>query len=367
MNREKEIIKISILGILVNTVLVAFKLTVGFLSNSIAIILDGVNNMTDALSSVITIIGTKLAGKAPDKKHPYGYGKIEYISSVTVALIILMAGLTAFRESFDKILHPAAADYSALSLVIIAAAMAAKLIFGRYVKAAGKTYHSEALIASGTDAIMDAFVSLSTLAAAGISMVFSISIEGILGVVISVIILKAGIEILSKNLGDIIGTRTDSSLSAELKDFICKDPKVLGAYDLSLHQYGPERMIGSIHIELPDEMTAREIHGLTRRITEDVYMAFGIILTVGIYASNTVGEVFSEMKQTLSDIVQEYPEILQMHGFYVDTEKKLVYFDLIIDFKAENKEKTANDVAARMKAQFGEYEFIVVLDSDVSD
>lgn len=367
MDREKAIVKISIIGIVVNAVLVAFKLAVGFLSNSIAIILDGVNNLTDALSSVVTIIGTKLAGKAPDKKHPYGYGKIEYISSITVAVIILLAGLTAFQESFDKTLHPTAADYSAVSLVVIAVAVAAKLVLGRYVKAAGKTYHSQSLIASGTDAMMDAVISLSTLAAAGVSVVFSVSIEGILGIVISVFILKAGAEILMESLGNIIGARVDSNLSAELKDFICKNPAVLGAYDLSLHQYGPEHLIGSVHIELPDDMTAREIHGLTRQITEDVYIAFGIILTVGIYASNTAGEVFAEMKRTLTDFVREYPEVLQMHGFYVDTEKMLVYFDLIIDFKAENKAEIESNIIRRMKQRFGEYEFIAVLDSDVSD
>ena len=367
MNREKEIVKISIIGILVNVVLVAFKLTVGIFGNSIAVILDGVNNLTDALSSVVTIIGTKLAGKAPDKKHPYGYGKIEYISSVTVAVIILLAGLTAFRESFDKMLHPMAASYSKVSLVIIAVAVAVKLVLGHYVKTAGKTYHSESLTASGTDALMDAAISFSTLVAAGVSMAFSVSIEGILGVVISVFIFKAGIEILLESLGNIIGARMDGKLSAELKDFICKNPAVLGAYDLSLHQYGPERLIGSVHIELPDDMTAREIHGLTRRITEDIYMAFGIILTVGIYASNTAGGVFAEMKRTLSDFVQEYPEVLQMHGFYVDTEKMLVSFDLVIDFQAENREEIENDILRRMKERFAEYEFIAILDSDVSD
>ncbi len=367
MNRRREIIRISLLEILVNVVLSAFKFAVGLLSHSIAVVLDGVNNLTDALSSVVTIIGTKLAGRAPDKKHPYGYGKIEYVSSVAVAVIILLAGLTALQESFDKMLHPAAADYSALSLLIIAAAVAAKLILGRYVKAAGRAYHSEALAASGTDAVMDAFISLSTLAAAGIRMVFSVSVEGILGIVISCFILKAGIDILLESLGNIIGTRVDSALSAELKDFICGNPAVLGAYDLALHPYGPEHMIGSVHIELPDEMTAREIHGLTRQITEEVYRTFGIVLTVGIYASNTVEEVFSEMKRTLSDLIREHPEILQMHGFYVDTEKMLVSFDLIIDFRAENREAIKDDLIRRMKERFPAYEFVAVLDSDVSD
>lgn len=367
MNREKEIVKISFLGIIVDVVLVAFKMAVGFLSNSIAIIMDGVNNLTDAISLVVIIIGTKLANKAPDKKHPYGYGKIEYISSITVAIIILLAGLTAFRESFDKMLHPIEANYSAVSLVIIAVAVAVKFFLGRYVKSAGKAHHSDSLIASGTDAVMDSAISLSTLVAAGVSMVSSVSVEGILGVVISIFIFKAGIEILMEGLGNMIGARVDGRLSTELKEFICKNPKVLGAYDLSLHQYGPDRFIGSVHIELPDDMTAREIHGLTRQITNDIFTTFGIILTVGIYATNTAGEIFAEMKQALSALIKEYPEILQMHGFYVDTDKMTVYFDLVIDFKAENKEQIESEVIRRMKERFADYEFIAVLDSDVSD
>ena len=287
--------------------------------------------------------------------------------TVTVAVLILLTGSAAFRESFDKMLHPAAAEYSPVSLVILAAAAAVKFFFGRCLKAAGKTYHSESLAASGTDSVMDAFLSLSTLAAAGVSMAFSVSVEGVLGVVISVFIFKAGIEILMEGLGSVIGTRVDSGLSAELKCFLCKNPAVLGAYDLSLHQYGPQRLIGSVHIEVADDMTAREIHGLSRQIMENVYREFGIVLTVGIYASNTADETFAGMKKALSDLIREYPEVLQMHGFYVDPEKMLVSFDLILDFKAQNKEEIQQDILRRMKERFPAYAFTAVLDSDVSD
>lgn len=367
MERGRKIIQISILGIVVNLILVGFKAVVGAVTGSIAILMDAVNNLSDALSSVITIIGTKLAGKAPDKKHPYGYGKIEHVTSITIAVFVLLAGLTSFKESLEKIFHPEAASYTMVSLVIIIVAVLVKFLLGRYVKGAGKKYNSESLVASGTDAIFDSVISFSTFVAAIVSMFWNVSIEGYLGVVIAVIILKAGIEILMDSLSGIIGARVESELSVKLKDYICEYPNVQGAYDLVLHRYGPEHIIGSVHVELPDEMNAREIHSLTRNITEDVYLNYNIILTVGIYASNTTNGMFAEMKEKLLELTEEYSEILQMHGFYVDMEKMLVSFDLIIDFKAENKAEIRSQIIKKMKQLYPEYDFVVILDSDFSD
>ena len=367
MERGKKIVQISIIGIITNLVLVIFKAAVGFVTGSVAIVMDAVNNLSDALSSVITIIGTKLAGRKPDKKHPYGYGQMEHISSVIIAIIVLLAGFTSFSESFEKILSPQTADYTVVSLVIIAVAVIMKFLLGRYVKSEGEKYNSESLIASGTDAVFDSVISLSTIVAAVISMLWNVSIEGWLGAVIAVVIIKAGVEILLSSLSSIIGERIDSELSKDLKKHISEYPDVLGAYDLSLHRYGPEKIIGSVHVELPDHMNAREIHSLTRNITEDIYVNYGIILTIGIYASNTANGMFSEMKEKLSDLISAYPEILQMHGFYVDTDRMLVSFDLIIDFKSEQKTEMCNAITEKMKQTYSEYDFTVIIDSDLSD
>lgn len=367
MERSKKIIQISIIGIIINLILVMFKAAVGTVTGSVAIIMDAVNNLSDMLSSVITIIGTKLAGKEPDKKHPYGYGQIEHISSVTIAVIVLIAGLTSFKESFENILHPEAANYTTASLVIIAVAVLVKFLLGQYVKSEGKKYNSESLVATGTDSIFDSVISLSTIVAAIVSMLWNFSIEGWLGVIIAVIIFKAGIEILMDSLGGIIGARVDSELSVKLKKHICEYPNVLGAYDLILHRYGPERIIGSVHVELPDEMTTREIHSLTRNITENVYLSYGIILTVGIYASNNTNAKYMEMKDRLLHLTADFPEVLQTHGFYVDAEKMRVSFDLIIDFKSERTIKIRDGLIEQMKQLYPEYDFSVILDSDFSD
>lgn len=367
MERSKKIIRTSIIGILVNLVLVIFKAFVGIVTGSVAIFMDAVNNLSDALSSAITILGAKLASKAPDKKHPYGYGQLEHVSSVTVAVIILLAGVTSFRSSLDKIIHPEAAHYTVPSLIVIAAAVLVKFTLGRYVKQQGTKYHSESLVASGTDAMLDSIISLSTLIAAIITMLFGISIEGWLGIVIAVLIFKAGIEILLESLSGIIGARVESSLSTELKTRICGYPQVNGAYDLILHRYGPERIIGSVHIEVADELTAREIHSLSYSISEDLYINYGIIMTVGIYASNTANGLYAQMKSELSGILENYPEIMQMHGFYVNEEKNAVSFDLIIDFKSERRQQIKDEILQKMSEMYPKYSFSIILDNDFSD
>jgi len=218
--REKVIVRTSIIGILANVLLAGFKAAIGLATRSIAVTLDAVNNLSDALSSVITIIGAKLGGKKPDKKHPLGYGRIEYLSSMIVAAIVLYAGITALVESIKKIIEPEPAEYTMVSLLIIAAAVVVKLLLGRYVKGQGEKVNSGALIASGSDASFDAILSASVLASAVIFMIWGISLEAYVGVVIAVFIIKAGIEMLSETLSDIIGQRADAEMSKTIKNTV---------------------------------------------------------------------------------------------------------------------------------------------------
>lgn len=366
MERNKKIIKTSILGIVVNLILVVFKATIGLIANSIAIILDAVNNLSDALSSIITIIGTKLSEKKPDKEHPYGHGRIEYFASVIIAALVLIAGITAFKESFTKILNPEVANYSTISLIIISVAVIVKIVFGRYVKNVGKKINSQSLIAFGTDAFMDAILSLSTLIAAIISLIWNLSVEGYLGIVISIIIVKSGIDILKETLNIMIGQRADSELTNKIKERILSFKEVQGVYDLALHNYGPSNTIGSLHIQVRDDMTAKEIHSLTREISYMIYKEFGIIMSIGIYAANNTGE-FLEIQKELQKIINNYKEIIQMHGFYGDEEKQIVSFDLIFDFNVENSEEIKNKIIEALKEKYPNYEYNIVLDMDISD
>ena len=365
MERSKKIIRTSVIGIAVNLILVAFKAAVGLISGSIAVIMDAVNNLSDALSSVITIIGTALSGRAPDKKHPFGHGRVEYITSALIAVIVLFAGVSSMTESVKSIISPQKAQYETYSLVIIVVAVAAKLLTGAYVKKTGEKVNSGALIASGTDAFFDAVLSAGTLVAAVLSLAFSLDLEGVFGAIISLFIIRSGVEMLSDTANSIIGTRADKELTDRIKQRIAASPKVLGVYDLTLHNYGPTNTIGSVHVELPADMTAREIHPVTRAISMDIFRTFGIIMTVGIYSSCQDDPVSEKIRTALEEEVKTRKEVLELHAFNTDVQAKAVNFDLVIDFKAD-QEKVRDEIISAMKKLFPEFDFFAVLDSDYS-
>lgn len=368
MNRNQVIIRTSIIGIITNVFLSLFKAFVGFLSNSIAIVLDAVNNLSDALSSVITIIGTKLSNKPADKKHPYGYGRIEYLSTTIIAVIVLYAGITSFVESIKKIINPETPEYSIPSIIIVAVAVVVKLLLGHYFKKVGKSVHSDSLIDSGQDASMDAIISASTVVAAILFTFTKISLEAYLGVIISIFIIKSGIEMLNNTLSQILGERIDAHLSAELKETICSVDGVEGAYDLILNDYGPDRMIGSVHIEVPDTTSAETIDNMTREITNRVYRKHNIILSaVGIYAKNTKNNHAHEVEENIRRIVMNHEHVLQMHGFYLDEKIKHIRFDVIIDFIAKDRQSIYANIVEESQKAYPDYTFEVVLDADFSD
>ena len=367
-SRDRIIVRTSVIGIAANVLLAAFKAVIGLLTGSIAITLDAVNNTSDAASSVITIIGTKLAGKAPDKKHPFGYGRIEYISAMIIAVIVLYAGITSLVESVKKILDPVKPDYSAASLAIIAAAVLVKIILGRYVKKTGERVNSGSLINSGQDATLDSIISASTLAAAAVYIFSGFMIEAWLGAVISIVIIKSGIDMLRETLSQILGESADPDLVKKIKKTILAYPEVSGAYDLILNNYGPDRHNASIHIEVPDTLSINELDDLTRRITVDVYENLDILLTaVGIYALDTKDTEAAEIREKIRSLAMEEEHVLQMHGFYLDKESRTIRLDLVISFDAADRIRTFNSVVDKLRAAFPEYTFKAALDGDYAE
>lgn len=366
-NRDKVIVRTSVVGILVNVLLAAFKAVIGIMSNSIAVLLDAVNNLSDALSSIITIVGTKLAGKLPDKKHPLGYGRIEYLSAMIVSGIVLYAGITAAVESVKKIIEPQTPQYSITSLIIIAVAVLVKIALGRYVKGQGEKVNSGALVASGADALFDAILSASVLACALIFTFSGYSLEAYVGVLISVFIIKAGIEMMVEMVNEILGIRADKEKTSRIKKLLTEEPEVRGAYDLIMYNYGPEKDFASVHLELPDSMTAREIDQLTRRLERKVYRKTGVILAgVGLYSYNTSDDEASVIQKKVHDLVTSYDWCVQMHGFYVDLEQKEMSFDVVLSFDIEPKAGVAT-IHSELQKLYPDYSIEIAPDVDVSD
>ena len=364
--RDQVIVRTSILGIAANVLLAAFKAAVGLITNSIAVVLDAVNNLSDALSSVITIVGTKLAGKAPDKKHPLGYGRVEYLSAMIVSAIVLYAGITSLVESVKKIIHPETPDYGVVSLVIIAAAVAVKIALGLHVKRTGQRVNSAALTASGADALNDAILSVSVLASAVVFLLLGVSLEAYVGVVIAVFIIRAGLEMLTETLDDILGKRLDADTRHAIKATICQEEQVMGAFDLILHSYGPELLIGSVHVEVPDTMTAEEIDAMERRLARTVYKEHGVLLTgIGIYAVNVSDPEVSDMRDRVLGILIAHEGVLQMHGFKADTEARELYLDVILDYALENREGLFEDLCRDVRAAYPDYNVHMTMDIDI--
>ena len=354
-------------GILTNVLLAAFKAVIGIMSNSIAVTLDAVNNLSDALSSVITIVGTKLAGKLPDRKHPLGYGRIEYLSAMIVSGIVLYAGITSAVESVKKIIHPEKPDYSIIALVIIAVAVAVKIVLGKYVKAKGEQVNSGSLVASGSDALFDAILSGSVLVSAVIFIVSDISLEAYIGIVIAGFIIKAGIEMMMETLNEILGGRAEKEKTDKIKGLLSDEQEVRGAYDLIMYNYGPDKDFASVHLEVPDTMTARDFDRLTRRLERKVYKETGVILAaVGLYSYNTGNDEATEILSGVRSRVMAHEWAVQLHGFYVDTEAKEMSFDVVMSFDVKPSEGI-QIIYKEIKEAYPEYDIQIAPDVDVSD
>ena len=367
-DRGSIIIRTSIIGILANVLLAAFKAVVGITANSIAIVMDAVNNLSDAASSVITIVGTKLAGKEADRKHPFGYGRIEYMSAMVISILVLYAGITAFTESVKKIIHPDTPDYSTASLVIVAVAVAVKILLGRYVKSVGKKVNSDSLINSGEDAALDSVISASTLVAAGIYLFFHISLEAWLGAVIAAVIIKSGTGMLRETLSRLLGERADAQLSKDIKATVGSYPEISGVHDLVLHNYGPDSYNGSVHIEVPDTLSADDLDKLIRKVTLDVYYKHDVILSaIGVYSFNTKDPEAAAVREKVRQMVTEDPFVLQMHGFYLDKEEKTMRFDIVVSFDASDRRKVYLDACEKVQKAYPEYTLQVSMDTDFSE
>ena len=368
VSREKTIIKTSIVGITANVFLAAFKAVIGLMTHSIAIVLDAVNNISDAGSSLITIIGTKLAGREPDKKHPFGYGRIEYLSAMIISVIVLYAGITSFVESVKKIVSPQTPEYTAVSLVIVGVAVVVKIVLGRYVKSVGVKVNSDSLVNSGEDATLDSIISASTLVAAVIFLLWGLSLEAWLGAIISVIIIKSGFEMLKDTVSQILGERSDPDLAKSIKQTVIEFEGVEGAYDLVLNNYGPDSWNGSVHIEVPDTYSADRLDRLIREIQMAVFIKHHVTLTaIGVYSINTKDDEAKQIEKKVKEIVFAKEHVLQMHGFYLTRETNTIRFDVVVSFDAPNRREVYKNIISDVQKAFPEHKLQIALDTDYSE
>ena len=367
MNRNQKIIKTSWIGIITNVLLAGFKAFIGILSSSVAIVLDAVNNLSDALASVITIVGTKLSQRPADRKHPFGFGRIEYFSAIIIAVIVLSAGITSFIESVKKIFNPSTPEYTTTALIIIIVAIVVKLALGWYVKRKGEQLSSDALIASGSDALFDSVITFSTLISAGIMLLWSVSLDGILGALISVVIIKAGIEMIASPINELLGTSIPATLTKQITQEVLAFEGVHGVYDLILHNYGPDVKIGSLHINVYDTMPAHDIHGLTRKITMHMVEHYNIIMTVGVYAIATGYNRRAELQAQVMQALSAHPEILQVHGFWYSEKDNLLSVDIVPDVEVNEEADLVTKLTREIQPLVPDMQVIIVIDHNYTE
>ncbi len=364
--RDRTIVKASAVGIVTNLCLVAFKLLVGLLANSIAIVLDAMNNLSDALSSVITILGTKLASRPPDQRHPFGYGRVEYLTAIIISGIVLFAGVSFTITSVKKILAPDVTNYSMLTVVIVVVAIATKLVLGAYTKRVGRQTDSDALVASGSDATFDAVISAGTLAGAVVTMTTGRVLDGWIGAVISLVIIKAGVEMLLDTLRSLVGRRADADLSRQIKQTLCSVEGILGAYDLVLHNYGPTKTMGAVNVAVYDWRTAAELHTLSKKAQQRVLDEYSISLYIGFYAVNTQQDALQRLEEQVRADVKAYPYVLSSHAFFENKETGVLSFDAIIDFACKDSVALVRQMEAELSAKYGRT-FRIKIDRAYSD
>ena len=366
MTRSQKIIRASIIGIAANVLLAAFKATVGVLASSVAIVMDAVNNLSDALSSVITIIGTKLSERPADREHPFGFGRVEYFSAIIIAVLVLSAGITSLIESAKKIFNLTEPAYTTVTLIVIMVAVVVKLVLGQYVKRQGQQLKSDALIASGSDALFDAVITLATLVSAGIMLIWNVSLDGILGALISLVIIKAGVEMLSSPVNELLGARIPQELVREIKQEVGAFEEVHGVFDIILHNYGPNLLIGSLHVNVYDTMNAYEIHGLTRRISEQMYAKHGIVMTVGVYAVATGDNKRSQLQSTVMQSLAKHPEIVQVHAFYYFEKEHRLSVDVVPDISVHDEAALSARLTEELKVLIPNEAISILIDHNYS-
>ncbi len=363
--RFKDIIITSVIGIFVNVALGLVKIFVGTIANSVAVISDAVNNFSDSVSSLVTIIAMAISGRGATRKHPFGFGRIEYFSSIVISVIVLITGAEFLIESIKKIIHPEATSYTALTLILLVVAIVTKILLGLFTKGRGKKLNSPNLIASGQDALSDAIITGVTLLAAIVAFIKpDLHIDGWVGALVSLFVIKAGLDILLDVVSKLVGERPDIELADKIKDEILATEGVLGAFDLILHNYGPNVFIGDVNLELDEKMTIDEAYVRLKPLNVKILREYGVFMYFGIYSVNTTDEEIAEMREFVYKLVDDIDDILQIHAFYVNKERKFMSFDVVYDFDCKDQYAVQKHLRFAIHEKYPEYRVEMVPDKD---
>lgn len=363
--RNKVLKRTAMLGIISNAAIAAVKVIIGLFSGSVAIMSDAANNASDMLSSAVTIMGFNIAKRKPTHTHPLGFGRIEYISALFVAFIVLFTGGAFFRSSIDRIQNPSPVSISLPMLFILIMTIAVKLFLWRINQKNGKKIESEALSASGTDALSDALATSVTIIAAIISLFSSFPIDGWAGIVVSVFIMYAGVRSVVDTVSAIVGERPSKDTVREIRKIISTHPPLSGGYDIQIHTYGPSRMIGTCNVEVPSDAKGEEIFDAMTDAQVEIMEKMGIYFTFGMYAVNSDNPVVILMKKEVLKVLKDVSSaVISIHAFHVHMEDSRVHFDVVVDFSLTDYAAFRRNATKALNDAFPTYSFQFNIDPD---
>ncbi len=363
-SREGVILTTSGLGVIVNVLCSVLKIVIGLAVSSIAVVSEGLNNATDAASSLLTIVGTKLAGKHPTEKHPFGYGRVEYLTSLIIAGLILYTGIESFTGAVDGILHPYEMELSFVITGIIAVSAVIKLFLGTYMIREGKRIDSGSLVAVGKECRADCIVSVMTIVATLVYLLFDLSLDAYAAVVTSLFIIKTGAEVLKDTVSELLGKPGDKALAQELYRVIREEPMVLNAADMMLHNYGPDAYSGSVNIEIDCGRTVEEVYSNIHALQLRIMHEYQVTMVFGIYAVNNDRETLKELREYIARFVREQEHVRSFHALYIDPKNNDIYCDLVVDYSLRDWDALEEEFRTYMHERYPQNRVEVVIETE---
>ena len=363
-NREKIIARTSILGIVANLLIASVKVVVGAMASSIAIISEGVNNATDALTSVLTLVGTKLAGKHPDAKHPFGYGRLEYLTSLVIATLILVSGVEMLISSVKLVFKPEALSISYVSLAVVAVSAVAKLVLGLYTIAMGKKAESTALEAVGIDCRNDSVVSVVTIASAVVFLVWHRSIDAYAGIFTSLLIVKSGVGVLMATVSELLGRAGDKELANRLYHRIRGTNGIVGAVDMMLHNYGPNAWSGSVNVEIDHDMPVGDAYAVLHALQMQIKREERVTMVFGIYAVGDDHDDVKRARRVIGEFARAREHIRSFHAVYLEPGTDRLYCDFIVDYDLRDWDALRGEFLDYMAVHYPGKEIVLTIETE---
>lgn len=360
----------GIVGIIINLILFLIKISVGMMLNSIAVIADGVNNLSDVGASLVTIFGFKLASKPADKEHPFGHGRLEYISGLIVAFLVLAVGFEFIKTSIDRIKSPIPLNFSLIAFILLLISISFKLWLSKFYKTIGNKINSPALKASSIDSLSDVISSSTVVISLLIARFTTLSIDGYIGLIVSAIIIYAGYNLIKDTLDPLLGGAPDKELVEQIQSMLLSYENIDGVHDLLVHNYGPGRTIASIHAEIPLDISVVAAHEIIDRAEKEISSFLDIYLLIHMDPVTTNDEEILSAKKEISQVLEKIPTVLSFHDFRVVGEgdyKNLIFDVLVKKNEINSKEeelKLQRLINSELKKLSPNHNAIITVDKD---